>query len=312
MRQFFWVLAGIVVISFSPGSGRSGWAEPQSFSTPLSESTVSAPIAVSGTPEPVRIPDTAPLSSGQSSGDFFPVLDLDRGIVRSVHLEEAWVENAVYLHSINEDNLSAGHSWQISGEMDFAFNQWLGGELDFPVVLMTYPLGQGPAAFGPITLGLRVVPFQIGSEVSRQAGILSFELEGSWWGTPQSASFPGIGDSVTPEILGAWRYHHVYFQGITGYTVPVGFGEVGNTFLRTSIGRTFQHVWAIQLQDDVNTALLTPTGQVVPGFSVIPELAYMPFGDLFLNEVGEGMSVYGHTGPQPTTYFLMEYEFRGF
>ncbi|MHB1286043.1 MAG: hypothetical protein ACYCYP_05680 [Leptospirales bacterium] len=252
-------------------------------------------------------------SSGNqdASGSLFPYLDLDRGIVRSVHVEEAWVENAIYLHSVNEDDLSAGHDWELSAELDFAFNTWLGGEIDFPVFLLTYPLGQGPAAFGPVTLGLRVVPFQTGTEVSRQAFILSFEVEGDWWGTPQSASFPGVGNSVTPEMLAAWRYHHIYFQGITGYTVPLGFGAVANTFLRSSVGRTWQHVWATQVEGDVNSAVLTPAGQTVPGFSVIPELAYMPFGDIFLNEIGEGLSVYGHAGPQPTTYFLMEYEFRG-
>lgn len=309
MHRSFWFFVCVGVTILFPGAERAGWAQSQS--PPLIPSSLS-PEMVSITAPLPGATGTDPMASEESPAGFVPILDLDRGIVRSVHIEEAWVENAVYLHSINEDNLSSGHTWQISGEMDFAFNPWLGGELDFPVFLMNYPLGQGPAAFGPITLGLRVVPFQTGTEVSRQAGILSFEIEGNWWGTPQSGSFPGVGDSVTPEILGAWRYHHVYFQGITGYTVPVGFGAVANTFLRTSAGRTWEHVWATQVQGDVNTAVLTPAGQTVPGFSVIPELAYMPFGDLFLNEVGEGMSVYGHTGPQPTTYFLMEYEFRGF
>ena len=299
MRLSFRVLMFVCVSIFVLGAGKSGWAQGQaSDSSSLPAGPSGNGMASGGSPD--------------ATGGLSPYLDLDRGIVRSVHIEEAWVENAIYLHSVNEDDLSAGHAWELSGEMDFAFNPWLGGELDFPVLLSTYPIGQGPAAFGPITLGLRVVPFQTGTEVSRQAAILSFEVEGSWWGTPQSANFPGIGDSVTPEMLWAWRYHHVYFQGITGYTVPVSPGVVANTFFRTSVGRTWQHVWATQIQGDLNSAILTPSGQTVPGFSVIPELAYLPFGDLFVNEVGEGVSVYGHTGPQPTTYFLMEYEFRGF
>ncbi len=285
-------------------------------------------FVVVGKTSPVQAGSTQsqelPLSSGEAqplpqassdgqdgSGSLFPYLDLDRGIVRSVQIEEAWVENAIYLNSANENDLSGGHGWELSAEIDFAFNAWLGGEIDFPVFLLTYPLGQGPAAFGPVTVGLRVVPFQTGTEVSRQAFILSFEVEGNWWGTPQFANFPGVGNSVTPEMLAAWRYHHIYFQGISGYTVPLGFGAVANTFLDASVGRTWQHVWATQVEIDSNSAVLTSTGQTVPGFSVIPELAYMPFGDIFLNEIGEGLSVYGHAGPQPTTYFMMEYEFHG-
>jgi len=256
--------------------------------------------------EPVQ-PETNPLQGT----DEPPPLDMDRGIVRSLNIEESWVENAFYIHSINADNLSSGNTWSLSGELDFAFNSWIGGELDFPVLLMNYPIGSGPSDFGPIALGLRVVPYQTGSEVSREAAILSIEVEGNLWPTPQVRNFPGQGDSVTPEFLWAYRYHRVYFQGITGYTIPAGPGSIANPFFQTSAGRTWEQVWALQIEADWNGALPLSNGQVSQGVTIIPEVAYMPFGDRWLNEVGEGVSVYGSMGPQPTTYFMTEIEFNG-
>ena len=240
--------------------------------------------------------------------DFPPPLDLDRGIVRSLNIEESWVENALYLHSVNADNLSRGNMWTLSGEMDFALNDWLGGELDFPVLLMTYPLGQAPSGFGPITLGLRIVPFQTGTEVSREAAILSMEVEGNLWPTPQTLNFPGQGNSVTPELLWAYRYHRVFFQGITGYTIPEGIGAIANPFFEISVGRTFEQTIALQIEADANGAIPLSIGRVAPTLTFIPEVAYMPYGDLWLNEIGEGLTIYGSLGPQPTTYFMMEFE----
>ena len=256
-------------------------------------------------------PASNSLSVDGSSESSLPPPDPDRGIVRSVHLEEAWVENAFYIHSVNQDQLSPGQEWSLSGEFDFAFNRWFGGEFDFPVFLLTYPLGRGGASFGPITLGIRAVAFQSGSDVSRTAGILSFEVEGEWWATPQFRSFPGVGNELAPEMLWAFRYHRVYFQGIDGYAMPLSEGAVSNTFLRTSAGRSWENFWATQVQFDFNSAVVTPSGTTVRGFSMIPEVAYFPFGDALLGEIGEGISIYGPAGVQPTTYALLEIEFRG-
>ncbi len=235
-------------------------------------------------------------------------LDLDRRIVRSLNIEESWVKKAFYIHSINADDLSQGKGWTLSGEMDFAFNAWFGGKLDFPVLLMTYPLGQGPSGFGPITLGLRAVPYQTGTEVSREAAIISLEVEGNFWPTPQVKNFPGQGNSVTPELLWAYRYHRVYFQGITGDTLPTGLGAIANPFFEISVGRTFEQILALQIEADANGAIPLVNGKVVPTLTFIPEIAYMPFGDLWLNEIGEVLTTNGSLGHQPTTYFMMEFE----
>ncbi len=261
----------------------------------------------------ISIADSPQLAVGPGTNppqdSSFPMpLDLDRGIVRSLNIEESWVENAFYIHSVNADDLSRGNGWILSGEMDFAFNAWFGGELDFPVLLMTYPLGQGPSGFGPITLGLRAVPYQTGTEVSREAAIVSMEVEGNFWPTPQIQNFPGQGNSVTPELLWAYRYHRVYFQGITGYTIPTGMGAIANPFFEISVGRTFEQTLALQVEADANGAIPLSNTKVVPTLTFIPEIAYMPFGDLWLNEVGEGLTTYGSLGPQPTTYFMMEFE----
>jgi hypothetical protein len=256
----------------------------------------------------VPLPSTG--ESGSNGASQLP-LDLDRGVVRSLNIEESWVENAFYIHSINADALTKGNNWSLSGELDFAFNSWIGGELDFPLLLLTYPLGSGQASLGPVSFGLRAVSYQTGSEVSRKAAILSVEVEGNLWPTPEIRSFPGQGNSFTPELLWAFRYHRTYFQGITGYTVPVGAGAIANPFFQVSVGRTWEQLWALQLEVDANGAIPITNGQVSSGVTVIPEIAYMPFGDLWLNEIGEGLSTYGNMGPQPTTYFMMEYEFRG-
>lgn len=295
---FFWIYPSTVQ-AMDPSEVPSGPASPVS--------------AVAGPSESSQEPVTgSPPLQTNDGGNTLVYLDPDRGIVRSVHIEEAWVENAFYIHSVNQDNLSSGHEWDLSGELDFAFNSWLGGEFDFPVFLLTYPLGQGMSSFGPITLGLRAVAVQGGSDVSRLAGILSFEVEGTWWPPPQAQSFPGVGNELTPEVLWAFRYHRVYFQGITGYEMPISEGAVANYFFRTSIGRTWENIWATQVQFDFNSALLTTSGQTMRGFSLIPEVAYFPFGDKLLGEIGEGISVYGPSGIQPTTYALVEYEFGGY
>jgi len=282
------------------------------FSLMAGVSLVLAPMSVGA--ETMGSPSGGlPPSSSESGSDSVEptLLDLDRGIVRSLNIEESWVENAFYIHSVNADALTTGNSWSLSGEMDFAFNAWIGGEVDFPLLLLTYPLGSGPAGLGPVSFGLRAVTYQTGSEVSRKAAILSVEVEGNLWPTPQIRSFPGMGNSFTPELLWAFRYHRAYFQGITGYTVPVGAGALANPFFQVSAGRTWEQLWALQIEADMNGAIPLANGQVSRGVAVIPEIAYMPFGDLWLNEIGEGVSIYGNMGPQPTTYFMMEYEFRG-
>ncbi|AFS54101.1 hypothetical protein [Leptospirillum ferriphilum] len=76
-------------------------------------------------------PASNSLSVDGSSESSLPPPDPDRGIVRSVHLEEAWVENAFYIHSVNQDQLSPGQEWSLSGEFDFAFNRWFGGDSTF-------------------------------------------------------------------------------------------------------------------------------------------------------------------------------------
>jgi len=276
-------------------------------------SLLSAPMRVGAetTDSPsVGVPLASTEALGSEGTGPLP-LDLDRGVVRSLNIEESWVENAFYIHSINADALTKGNNWSLSGELDFAFNSWIGGEVDFPLLLLTYPLGSGPAALGPVAFGLRAVSYQTGSEVSRKAAILSVEVEGNLWPTPDIRSFPGQGNSFTPELLWAFRYHRTYFQGITGYTVPVGAGAIANPFFQVSVGRTWEQLWALQFEADVNGAIPMANGQLSSGVTVIPEIAYMPFGDLWLNEIGEGLSIYGNMGPQPTTYFMMEYEFRG-
>lgn len=237
--------------------------------------------------------------------------DLDRGIVRSLNIEESWVENAFYIHWENADSFSRGSSNSLSGELDFSLNDHLGGEVDFPLLLLTDPLGSGPAALGPVAAGIRVVPWQFGTEVTRQSGILAFEVEGSFWPAPQLATFPGEGNSVTPEVLWAFRERRVYFQGITGYTMPAGPGAVANPFFYISAGRTWEQLWAFQLEADFNGAVLLPDGKTVPGETFIPEIAYLPFGDLWLNEIGEGLCACGPGGLQPATFFMTEVEFRG-
>lgn len=87
---------------------------------------------------------------------------------------------------------------------------------------------------------------------------------------------------------------------------------MANTFCRTSTGRSWENVWATQIQVDFNSAVVTPSGTTVLGFSLIPEVAYFPFGDALLGEIGEGVSVYGPAGIQPTTYALLEIEFQGY
>ena len=68
----------------------------------------------------ISIADSPQLAVGSGTNppqdSFFSVpLDLDRGIVRSLNIEESWVENAFYLHSVNADDLSRGNGWTLSG-----------------------------------------------------------------------------------------------------------------------------------------------------------------------------------------------------
>lgn len=70
--------------------------------------------------------------------------DPDHGMKRTIGIEEAWIENAVYLSTIRDNNANQGHAWDFGVQWDAAIAGDWGSEIDAPGLLAQQPLGRAP------------------------------------------------------------------------------------------------------------------------------------------------------------------------
>ncbi len=229
--------------------------------------------------------------------------DPDLGMSRSLGIEEAWVENSAYLTAGLDDDTSAGNTLGLAGEAEFAFNPSLGGEVDFPGVVMRQPLGAAPSTLAPLALGLRAVALRFGDDASPQAGLLSLEAEGSYWIKPQTAAFPDLGSALTAEGMAGWRWGRVFAQGEYGYNSALGGQGSPGWFANTSLGF---RAGLFRPQVEADFAGQAPADDAPAAqCTLVPQLG-LDAGDWYW-EAGEGFTFTpGEAGSRAQTLLLVE------
>ncbi len=210
--------------------------------------------------------------------------DPSRGMAHSLNIDEAWVENAVYVFAFMDNDFSAGHSLDLEGEGVAAFTKDFGADLAFPQVLLEQPLGQGAAALGPIELDLRYVFSQSGTAESPAAGVFSLQAGGAYWATPNSR-FGGLGSTFSAAVLGAFRSGRVFVQGSYGYEAALDPNASSQWVANTAVGTALDSHWVAQLEGDFVTNTELEDGSRGNLWVFVPEVGYQA-GDWFL-ELGE-------------------------
>jgi len=206
-------------------------------------------------------------ASGESEDD--PAL----GMTRALNIEEAWVENAAYVFAMTDNSLAAGRTVELEGEADFAFSDRVGGEVDFPQVMLRQPLGHAASMLGPVALGLRYVPVRFGTANSGSAGLAAIELEGAL-APATSPSFPDVGNSGTAEVLGGIRYGRLSVQGLYGVTRAVGHAGTSGWFANTSLAVHLGPAFSPQVEVDFGGDLPADDRAGAIRSAFIPELGY--------------------------------------
>lgn len=206
-------------------------------------------------------------AAGESEDD--PAL----GMTRALNIEEAWVENAAYVFAMTDNSLAAGRTVELEGEADFAFSDRLGGEVDFPQLMLRQPLGHAASVLGPVALGLRYVPLRFGTADSARAGLAAVELEGAL-APASSPSFPDLGNSGTAEVLGGLRFGRVSVQGLYGATRALGRSGTSGWFGNTSIAFHLGSAFSPQIEVDFGGDIPADDRAGAIRSAFIPELGF--------------------------------------
>jgi hypothetical protein len=207
----------------------------------------------------------------------------DPGLIRTLQTDSASVENAYYLLAAFSNNTSPYHELSLYGEGMLTLEKSLGLEVDFPSLLTRQPLGQVPAALGPVGVYLRYEPLHFGGWNSETAGALSVKGGGAYGFS--NATFPYIGSSWTLEILGGYRVGPLFLQGNYGVQGGIDPKVPSEWIVNTGLGYHLGSNWYIQAEGDF-TAITAPFSDT--SFSFIPQIAFQP--DDWLFELGEAFN----------------------
>ncbi len=236
--------------------------------------------------------------------------DADQGMARVLNIEEPWVENAVYLSSSRDNNATSGHAWNFGLEWDAALGDDLGSEIDAPMVLAQQPVGHAPAALAPISAGLKYVPIHWGDGDSENAGVIGGEIEGAWWATPQPANFPGVGSSVTEQLLVGIRRGTYWIQGQYGITQRASADARTGWSANTAVGHRIAKDWVIHMELDLNRTSVDAYGHTAAGMMLTPQVGWQitPRWQMVLGE--SFARVEGQASLATLTSVLFEYSFQ--
>lgn len=233
--------------------------------------------------------------------------DPDKGMSRVLGIEEAWVESAVYLSSSRDNESTLGHTWNAGAQWDVALSPQWGIELDAPGLLAADPVGKGAMALAPITLGVKYAGLQWGDEDSVDAGVISVEVEGSWWPHPRPAAFSGIGSNMAEQLLIALRHGSHWFQGEYGITQRLRADARSGWFASSAVGQRLNDRWVVQMEVDVNQTSVRDNGTTALGLALTPQVGVRINRDWQLI-VGETFArVAGQSSYTSTTGVMLEY-----
>ena len=235
--------------------------------------------------------------------------DPDQGMARVLNIEEPWIENAVYLSSSRDNNASRGHAWNFGNEWDAALGTDFGTEIDAPILLATQPIGRAPSVLAPISAGLKYVPIHWGDGDSENAGVIGGEIEGGWWATPQPANFPGVGSSVTEQMLVGIRHGTYWIQGQYGITQRVSADARTGWSANTAVGHRISEDWVIHLELDLNRTSVDAYGHTAAGMVLTPQVGWQ-INPRWQMVLGESLSrIEGVASLDSITSVLFEYSF---
>jgi hypothetical protein len=244
--------------------------------------------------------DASPAKSVQAGQDAD---DSSLGMEESINVDEAWIENSLFLFTFADNDFSKGNSFDLDGEWSHPLGHGFGMELEFPQVLALQPLGRAPVALGPIGLNLRYVYYQFGTENSLKAGVFSLQAGGAYWATPDNR-FPGIGSSLSAVALGGVRYDRVFLQGNYGYSADLNQSAFSGWMANTALGFLIGQNWLAQVEVDYSTNAAIDADDGISGSQwVLTPQAGFKTGELFF-ELGEKMNA----SPPGTTVLLIERE----
>jgi hypothetical protein len=207
----------------------------------------------------------------------------DPGLIRTLEIDSAQVENAYYLEATFDNDSSSHRLFYLYGEGLFALAKDFGLEADFPTLDTAEPLGQGPAILGPIGLYLRYEFYHFGGWSSETAGAFSIEA-GAAYGF-FNKTFPWIGSSWTIEALGGYRVEKFFLQGNYCYTGGIDPQVPNQWQANTGLGYHLGSDWYIQTEADF-TAFTGPFNG--SSWTFIPQVAFQPGEWLF--ELGEALN----------------------
>ncbi len=217
--------------------------------------------------------------------------DASKGMVESFNVEQAWVENEVFLTGSMDDSFSKGHNLDLEMEWEVAVDKVWGLELDFPELLAARPLGTEPAALGPIEVSIRRIYGEFGTEDSPMSGVFSVRAGGNyWWGTTDDRVHYG-GNGINLEALGAFRLQNFFLQGLYGYNLDLDQSALSGWVADTALGCLLGRRWVVQFEADFSSnAVVDADDGISSGqWSFIPQFGFKT-GEWYVS-VGEELNV---------------------
>ena len=201
--------------------------------------------------------------------------DVDDYISQAIGIEEPWIEDSVSLGA-QYDQGAQPQALTLAPELEASLSERVGLELDLPAYTGQTPLGRGHSAFGPLAAGLKFGALHRCDMGHGRATLLSFEVEGQYWGDRNTTVLPGQGNAATLQAMWAQLWYPWFTTGEIGYTQRVGGGVASGAFVNASLGRALGSAHSMQLEIDLdNQAVLADGSRGFEG-SVMPQVAWRP------------------------------------
>jgi len=244
-----------------------------------------------------------PVLAQDTSGNIPAPMSDRPTLTRAINIDEASVNNSVYVTGSIDNSFSQGHSINLQAEGIIRLDRDWGLDLSFPQILFQEPLGQTSAALGPIGAGLRYVFAKFRNRGADTAGVFSLEAQGFYWATPNDR-YSGVGSSYTLQGLAGIRFGRVYLQGNYGYSGAFDQDFQNNFFAFSSLGYALAAHWALQVEADYTGNILPDSAGLESEWMLVPQLGFKTDG--WLVGVGEAFNP-SQTGS--STDFIVEKDF---
>jgi hypothetical protein len=222
-------------------------------------------------------------------------------MTRPINIDFAGLGNFYYLTGSFNNSNTAGGSAELEGEALLKLDRDWGLDLVFPIAYLQEPIGQGPAALGPLGGGPRFIFARFRDEDGGAQGVFSVQAQAFGWATPDDR-FDGDG-SYSLTALGAVRIGRTYLQGNYGYNGAFDSNFTPSFFASNALGYALNGQWNVQVEADWTEDLLPDNGGTSSEWVLVPQIGFQTDGWLF--EAGLGFTL-DQAGT--TTDFLIQKE----